>query len=92
MNSGGGPVHTSVPILAHPKISQKQSQLHIKLPRYMIKLIVIYVAVKIFSMKNNKSLRKLRVGVNGTWACIGESGHLGPFQSRHPTKSAPSKV
>ena len=62
--SGGGPVHACVPIHAHPEISPKQSQLHNKLPMYMVNLIIIYVVVNIFSMKNNKSLRKLRVGVN----------------------------
>ena len=61
---GGGPVHARVPIHTHPKISPKQSQLHNKLSMYMINLIIIYVVVNIFSMKNNKSLRKLRVGVN----------------------------
>ena len=62
--SGAGPVHACVPIHAHLKISPKQSQLHNKLPMYMINLIIIYVVVNSFSMKNNKSLRKLRVGVN----------------------------
>ena len=64
ISSGAGPVHARVPIHAHLKISPKQSQLHNKLPMYMINLIIIYVVVNIFSMKNNKSLRKLRVGVN----------------------------
>ena len=31
---------------------------------YMIDLIIIDVVVNIFSVKNHKSLRKLRVGVN----------------------------
>ena len=31
---------------------------------YMINLVIIYVVVNRFSMKNHKSLRKLRVGVN----------------------------
>ena len=62
--SGGEPVHARVLIHAHPKISPKQSQLHYKLPMYMINLIIIYVVVNIFSMKNNKSLRILMVGVN----------------------------
>ena len=31
---------------------------------YMVNLIIIYDVVNIFSMKNYKSLRKLRVGVN----------------------------
>ena len=62
--SGGGPVHVRIPIHAHPLISPKQSQLHNKLPMCMINLIIIYVVVNSFSMKNHKSLRKLRVGVN----------------------------
>ena len=62
--SGGGPVHARVPIHTHPKISPKQSQLHHKLPIYMINLVIIYVVVNIFSMKNYKCLRKLRVGMN----------------------------
>ena len=62
--SGGGPVHTCVPIHAHPHISPKQSQLHNKLPVYIIHLIVIYVVVNIFSMKNYRFLRKFRVGMN----------------------------
>ena len=62
--SGGGPVHARVPILSHPLISPKQSQLHNKLPMYMINLVIIYVVVNSFCMKNHKSLRKLRVGVN----------------------------
>ena len=65
-SSGGGPVHAHVPMHAHSEISPKQSQLHNKLPMYMymINLRIIYVVVNIFSRKNNKSLRKLRVGVN----------------------------
>ena len=39
-------------------------QLHNKLHMYMIKLIIIYDVVNIFSMKKYESLRKLRVGVN----------------------------
>ena len=62
--SGGGPVHARVPIHAHPLISPKQSQLHNKLPMYMINLIIIYDLVNIFSMKNYKSSRKLGVGLN----------------------------
>ena len=62
--SGGGPVHARVPIHAHTLIFPKQSHLHNILPMYMINLIIIYVVVNSFSMKNNKSLRKLRVGVN----------------------------
>ena len=46
-----------------PKISPNQSQLHNKLPMYMINLIIIYVLVNIFSVKHYKSLRKLRVGI-----------------------------
>ena len=42
----------------------KQSQLHDKLPMFMINLIIIYDVINIFSMKKCKSLRKLRVGVN----------------------------
>ena len=64
MASGGGPVHARIPIHAHSLISPKQSQLHNKLPTYMINLIIIYVVVNSFSMKNHKSLTKLRVGVN----------------------------
>ena len=61
-SSGGGPVHVRVPIHAHPEISPKQSQLHNKLPMYMINLIIIYVVVNIFSMKNNKSFKKIEGG------------------------------
>ena len=64
INSGGGPVHARVPIHAHPLISPKQSQLHNKLPMYMINLIIIYDVVNIFSMKNYKSSKKLGVGLN----------------------------
>ena len=64
LHSGGGPVHARVPIHAHTLISPKQSQLHNKLLMYMINLVIIYVVVNSFSMKNHKSLRKLRVGVN----------------------------
>ena len=62
--SGGGPVHAHVPIHAHTLISPTQSQLHNKLPMYMTNLVIIYVVVNSFSMKNHKSLRKLRMGVN----------------------------
>ena len=63
--SGGGPVHPHVPIHAHPLIYPKQPQLHNKLPMYMINWIIIYDVINnIFSLKNYKSLRKLRVGVN----------------------------
>ena len=62
--SGGGPVHTRVPIHAHPYIYPKQSQLNNKLQMYMINLMIIYNVVNIFSMKNYKCSRKLRVGVN----------------------------
>ena len=63
-SSGGGPVHARIPIHAHPLIFPKQSQLHNKLLMCMINLIIIYVLVNSFSMKNHKSLRKLRMGVN----------------------------
>ena len=45
----------------HPPL---QSQLHNKLPMYMINLKIIYDMVNIISMKNYEYLRRLRVGVN----------------------------
>ena len=44
--------------------TETRSKLHNKLPMYMINLVIIYVVVNGFSMKNHKSIRKLRVGVN----------------------------
>ena len=46
-----------------PKFIQNR-QFHNKLHMYMIKLIIIYDGVNIFSMKKYESLRKLRVGMN----------------------------
>ena len=59
--SGGEPVHARVPIHAHPQISPKQSQLPNKLPVYIMHLIIIYVVVNIFSMKNYRYILYLKI-------------------------------
>ena len=54
---------------------------------YMTNLMIIYDVVNIFSVKNSKSLRKLRVGVNRytgvNWSTTTTDGRNGEGQSSH---------
>ena len=70
-----------------PKFIQNHHNYTIKLPMYMINLIIIYDVANIFSMKMYKSLRKLRVGVNRYMGVNWSTTTISPEQTDDPVHS-----